>query len=40
MDWLILHFHDLLKEGKVLVFANQRETCEEIGRFLKDRMGI
>jgi superfamily II DNA/RNA helicase len=26
-EWLIRHFNDLLVEGKVLVFANQRETC-------------
>jgi hypothetical protein len=28
MGWLQLHLRELLKEGKILVFANQRETCE------------
>lgn len=27
-------------EGKVLIFANQRETCESIGRFLNDYLKV
>lgn len=36
MGWLQLHLRELLQEGKILVFANQRETCEEIGKFIED----
>lgn len=36
LGWLQLHLRELLQEGKVLIFANQRETCEEIGRFIED----
>jgi hypothetical protein len=35
LGWLQIHLKELVKEGKVLIFANQRETCEEIGRFIE-----
>jgi superfamily II DNA/RNA helicase len=31
---------ELLKLGKLLIFANQKETCEEVARFYKESLRI